>query len=1146
MPIDEPLPQPLIRNPSWVRPGLFLLGLGLGMVALPATLAALAGPAWLAWLPAGSALGLGCAGLGLTGLAGDRPWLYRSAGAILVFLGLVAVLNLLNGLITPGNGLLPHANRVQVWLPVNTGLALLACGVSLGLGGRLRLAPLVAAYLGLETLLGHLLGAPPAYAWFGLGGMTLGGAVGLCLAAAGALLWAFTLGARSVTDEDPRRQRGRILGSIVGIMVLATLLVGFSVGRVLYQAEVAVEADHLERQAGLLADVPSMTRGQDLAVGTAPSGPASLVSLVARMEDGRVRWLGPVPIAANPHGWPYESMRRALSGRQGRRVDPDLEGRYWLSVYRPLPDKALGMVLSLPLDRIRVQFLQTLLLSGGLAALVIVLAALWVRMGIAPLVQRLGEISALRERARCLDMEVRERTRQIGEREAQQRVVNRILAIGLEERPLAERLQACLAVLFSLEWLGFHRRAALFVRPGTAGKLRFAAGFDLAPGWHPGCDRIQPGECLCGLVVNSGERLYAEADDPRHTRPGATHQPHAHLILPLKVEGRILGLLNLYPKVGHRPTPSQQTLLEALASALAGVVAKAEAEEALRRSEERFALAVEGATDGIWDWDLKADRVWLSARCAALLGMEGREAWVTPEDWTARIHADDRYEFERALRRHLAGDMDSFRCEYRLRTVEDGFAWRLSRGMALRDPEGHPYRLAGSTSDISGRKAMEQDLMRNALHDSLTGLANRVLLGDRLQHVLDLVQRQSDHGSALLFLDLDRFKLINDSLGHLQGDRLLEETGRRLSRLVRDGDTVARLGGDEFVVLLEGMDDTRRVEEVAQRILAEVAAPLVIGGNTLVTSASIGVVRIDAAYTRMEEVLRDADTAMYAAKAEGGNCRVYFRPEMRVGVERRFHLEHELRLALDEGQFELFLQPIVTLADGRVAGFEALLRWRHRERGLVPPVEFIPLAEETGLILPLGRWVLTRSLEILKGLREECMGGRAPYISLNVSPRQLADPDLGGLLARTLETTGVPPEAVRLEVTESALMANPTHAEEVLGALKDQGVKLSMDDFGTGYSSLSYLHRFPMDVLKIDRSFVGRIQTDARQRALVDTMLGMATHLEMDVVAEGIEEESQCDQLKAMGCIYGQGYLFSRPLPVDEALAFLQSQAEAV
>jgi len=432
-----------------------------------------------------------------------------------------------------------------------------------------------------------------------------------------------------------------------------------------------------------------------------------------------------------------------------------------------------------------------------------------------------------------------------------------------------------------------------------------------------------------------------------------------------------------------------------------------------------------------------------------------------------------------------------------------------------------------------------------AFHDSLTNLPNRALLADHLRLAIERSRRRDDHLFGVLFLDLDRFKTLNDSLGHAAGDRLLVEVARRLERCSRPTDTVARLGGDEFAVLLDGLESQYDAVRVAERVQEEVVRPFYLGGHEVYTAASIGITLSTHGYDDPENVLRDADTAMYRAKEKGKARYELFDAEMHADALARLRLENDLRRAVEHREFDVYYQPIVALSTGRLSGFEALVRWRHPERGLVMPSEFIPLAEETRIIADIGEFVLRESCRQLSEWRELLSSHHSLTISVNLSSKQLTKPGLVESVRQILRETGLPPQCLKLEITESAVMDNAESAATLLTQLRSLGLQLSIDDFGTGYSSLSYLHRFPVDTLKIDRSFVSRMGEDGENAEIVRTIVTLASNLGMTVIAEGVETEQQHAQLEALTCAYGQGYLYSKPVDAESALSLIRQNQSA-
>jgi diguanylate cyclase (GGDEF)-like protein len=422
-----------------------------------------------------------------------------------------------------------------------------------------------------------------------------------------------------------------------------------------------------------------------------------------------------------------------------------------------------------------------------------------------------------------------------------------------------------------------------------------------------------------------------------------------------------------------------------------------------------------------------------------------------------------------------------------------------------------------------------------AFHDALTGLPNRTLLAENLKLQIERAQQYKDCQFAVLFLDLDRFKMVNDSLGHSIGNQLLIAIARRLESCVRETDTVARLGGDEFAILVTGISRLNEATEMAERVQEKLQTPFNLSGHEVFTTASIGIAVSVLGYEHPENVLRDADTAMYRAKSQGKACYELFDEGMHSRAVYLLQLETDLRRALEKEEFCLHYQPIVSLKNGELAGFEALVRWHHPERGMISPVEFIRMAEENGFILPLGQWVLEQACKQLVHWQWQSPHNRSLFMSVNLSARQMAQAKLVDQIKQVLDETNLDPKCLKLEITESAVMENAEMAVTVLNQLKGLGVRLSVDDFGTGYSSLSYLHRFPLDTLKIDRSFVSRIGEADENGEIVRTIVTLAENLGMEVVAEGIETLTQLSELKNLNCKYGQGYLFAKPLTATAA-----------
>jgi diguanylate cyclase (GGDEF)-like protein/PAS domain S-box-containing protein len=563
--------------------------------------------------------------------------------------------------------------------------------------------------------------------------------------------------------------------------------------------------------------------------------------------------------------------------------------------------------------------------------------------------------------------------------------------------------------------------------------------------------------------------------------------------------------------------------------------------KSLQESEERYALAARGANDGLWDWNLVTDEIYFSSRWGLMLGNSENESWSSPEDWFTHIHADDRQRVRDEIAAHCAGKTLEFVSEYRMRHKSGGYIWTLSRGIAVRDPSGRALRMAGSQTDITEGK----------IADPLTHIPNRLYFVDRLESAIEAA-RQPDGGAfAVLFVDLDGFKLINDNLGHAAGDEMLIDVAGRLSASIRTSSrrstsrqsAVSRIGGDEFAILLMNSQQESDAAIVAARVLHRLSEPFNFEGHRMFVSASIGIA-LSSTGSTPEDLLRNADTAMYQAKNNGKGRFEFFNEELRQQVDTRFDTESRLRKAIDEGQLVLHYQPIVSDSSVRIHGFEALVRWNHPERGLIPPGEFISIAEESDLILLLGRWVLREACTQAAAWQRAFADDPPLTVIVNVSSRQLSSPHLVEDVEAALKLAELKPECLELEMTESSIMRNAEQMLITLNRLKKMGVRLGIDDFGTGYSSLSYLQRLPFDALKIDRSFVCGLTTGKGSIDIVRAILELARSLKLEVIAEGVETEQQLTRLRKLGCTYFQGFLFSKPVDAMTAESLYRQTRE--
>ena len=560
----------------------------------------------------------------------------------------------------------------------------------------------------------------------------------------------------------------------------------------------------------------------------------------------------------------------------------------------------------------------------------------------------------------------------------------------------------------------------------------------------------------------------------------------------------------------------------------------------LHESEERYALAARGANDGLWDWNIGTGEIYFSPRWGHMLGYSESESWSSHEQWFSHIHGEDRERVRAEITAHCDGKTQEFVSEYRMRHKNGGYIWTLSRGIAVRDATGKAIRMAGSQTDITEGKVV----------DPLTRIPNRLYLIDRLESAIETAHQQNTH-FAVLFVDLDQFKVVNDSLGHAAGDELLIDVAGRLRASIRSGthrggsgqSVVARIGGDEFAILLGDVQSEADASFVAARILERLGEPFYFDGHRMLVSASIGIA-LGPTGDAPEQILNNADTAMYHAKTNGKARFEFFNEGLREKGVTCFEIDSGLRKAIDAHQLVVHYQPIVSASDNRLRGFEALVRWNHPVRGLIPPGEFIPVAEGSDLIVLLGRWVLVESCRQMAEWQKRFATSPPLTISVNVSARQLSDSRLVGDVEFALAESGLNPESLSLELTESSIMGNTEQTLAVLDRLKTMNVRLEIDDFGTGYSSLSRLQRLPFDSLKIDRSFIRELSAGNGTLDIVKAIMQLAQSLRLEVIAEGVESEEQLCSLRQLGCDHIQGFLFSKPLDADSAEGLYRETCE--
>lgn len=662
---------------------------------------------------------------------------------------------------------------------------------------------------------------------------------------------------------------------------------------------------------------------------------------------------------------------------------------------------------------------------------------------------------------------------------------------------------------------------------------------------------LKVGRSLSAYVFRQGRSmLLTDADAKKLIEQGevesvGTDSP-IWLGVPLKTPNGVIGVLVVQDYEDSDSYSYREVeLLTSVADQIALAIERKRAEEALRLSQERFELVARATSDAVWDWDFSTNDIWWNEGYQKLFGYGPHEVGGGLDSWESRLHPEDAERVVHDIHRHIETGKTHWQDEYRFQRADGSFAFVADRGYVVYDAEAKPVRMLGSMMDVTERKSLEDQLTHQALHDPLTNIANRALFKDRVDHALTKLGR-SNSSLAVLFLDLDNFKSINDSQGHAAGDKLLIAVAGRLQDCLRNADTAARLGGDEFAVLVESMFRPDEAVMIAERILSVFKQPFIVEGKEIFVGTSIGIAASTTESQNSEELLRNADLAMYLAKSQGKGKFIVFEPKMHAALMERIELEEDLRRGIEEEEFVIHYQPILDLESNRMLGMEALVRWMHPRSGLLSPGRFIPLAEETNLIVPLGEWILHEACRQVQTWREDYESDSDVSVTVNISIRQFQQTELVEMVRKALKLSGLPPNSLILEITESFMMQDTEATILKLHELKKLGVRLAIDDFGTGYSSLSYLQRFPIDILKIDKSFIDKLGQGSEGNAVARAIIMMGDSLNLKTIAEGIEHPEQISELQSLGCEAGQGFHFAKPLSVGDMDEFLLNRYKAI
>lgn len=729
--------------------------------------------------------------------------------------------------------------------------------------------------------------------------------------------------------------------------------------------------------------------------------------------------------------------------------------------------------------------------------------------------------------------ERKKREKEIGDRAAQQEALSKIGQRALTETCLAvilNEIVAMVAQTFAAEYSKILEllpdsnalllRAGIGWKDGLVGQATVDAGCNSQAGYT-----LLSREPVIVSNLNSETRFKGPALLLDH---GVT----SGISVIIRGKDRPFGILGVHTTGQRSFTKDDVHFLQAVADVLTHAIDRNRFVEKLTENEKRLELALWGTDLGLWDWNLQTDEVFYDQRLTEMLGYTPEEIGLHDHSWEKLIHSDDMPGMTKILHDHLDGKTECYETEYRILSKSGEWIWILDRGKVVeRDSHGKPLRAVGTHRNITRQKQAEACILYMANHDILTDLPNRALFLDRLEQEIAHTHR-NNHMLAVIFVDLDRFKIINDTFGHTFGDMLLKAAAERLTDCVREGDTVARMGGDEFTLIITDIVDPPDVVLIAQKILNNVSLPFHVEGRELHITPSMGISLYPLDAKDADNLIKKADTAMYYAKEQGRCNFKFFTEEMNVNILERVTLENGLRKALEKEEFLVYYQPQVDLFTGQIIGIEALVRWLHSDRGMISPDTFIPIAEETGLIVPLGEWVLKTSCAQMKTWHDE--GFPALRVAVNISAYQFKQQDFADMIARALKETRLEPQSLEIELTEGVMMQINEQIVTTLCGLKALGIQFAIDDFGAGYSSLGYLKRFPVDALKIDRSFIRDITTNTDDVAIVSAIIAIAESLKLRVIAEGVETNEQARLLQKLRCNNIQGYLYSHPLPAHD------------